>query len=348
MMNRFYQRIISELRMTIRPVFGVADRNGEIVACSDESQTGRMIHGFQMEQDLFVQNGITFRTLPASSANRYAVFVKSTDASASEQASLIASFLKIMTREDEISETQTELLRKILYGQIPEGILHEKLKGMNINDQVGHYAAVVHAVSGYQPRFFHFCDTFLISHDRDFIFLDDERNVILIREDGREDPESFFAQQLKQLESEYGISASAGISKVSMNLLDLPELYRQADLAMKAACACEPAKAVMMSGYLGYAGIIGRLTQEECMEYLEETDPDQIVNDEEMLFTVRKFLENDLNISETAKKLYINRNTLIYRLNKIQKDTGLDLRKFDDAVTFKTALMVRNRQKSGR
>ncbi|MBE6121300.1 MAG: hypothetical protein E7190_01130 [Erysipelotrichaceae bacterium] len=348
MMNRFYQRIISELRMTIRPVFGVADRNGEIVACSDESQIGKTISGFRMEQDLFVQNGITFRTLPASSANRYAVFVYSTESSAAEQASLIASFLKIMMKEDESAETQTELLRKVLYGLIPEGVLYEKLKGININDMVGHYVAVVHALSGYQPRFFHFCDTFLISHDRDFIFLDDERNVILIREDNREDPERLFAQQLKQLESEYGISASAGISTVSTNLLDLPELYREADLAMKAACACDPAKAVMVSGHLGYAGVIGRMLQEECREYLEETDLDLIVNDEEMLFTIRKFLENDLNISETAKKLYINRNTLIYRLNKIQKDTGLDLRKFDDAMTFRTALMVRNHQKSGR
>jgi len=104
----------------------------------------------------------------------------------------------------------------------------------------------------------------------------------------------------------------------------------------------------MVSGHLGYAGVIGRMLQEECREYLEETDLDLIVNDEEMLFTIRKFLENDLNISETAKKLYINRNTLIYRLNKIQKDTGLDLRKFDDAMTFRTALMVRNHQKSGR
>ncbi len=348
MVNRFYQKIISELRMTIRPVFGVADRNGEIVACSDESQTGKVIDGFQMGQDLFAYKGITFRTLPASSANRYAVFVKSTDSSASEQASLIASFLKIMTKEEEISETHTELLRKILYGQIPEGVLYEKLKSININDKVGHYVAAVHSLSGYQPRFFHFCDTFLITHDRDFIFLDDERNVILIREDNREDPETYFVQQLKQLESQYGITASAGISGISMDLLDLPELYRQADLAMKAACACDPAKTVMVSGRLGYAGIIGRLSQEECREYLEETDPELIVNDEEMLFTVRKFLESDLNISETAKKLYINRNTLIYRLNKIQKDTGLDLRKFDDAMTFRTALMVRNHQKCGR
>ena len=348
MVNRFYQRIISELRMTIRPVFGVIDRNGAVIACSDESQIGRTIEGFRMEQDLFEQNGKTFRTLPASSANRYAVFVQSTEPSAQEQASLIASFLTIMMKEDEASESQTEFLRKVLYGQIPEGLLYEKLKRLSINDKVGHYVAVVHSLSAYEPRFYHFCDTFLAAHDKDYIFLDEERNVILIREDSKEDIEKVFLQQLKQLESQYGISASAGISQVSMDLLDLPELYRQAELAMRSACACDPAKTVMMSGHLGYAGVIGRMSQEECRKYLEEIDPDLIAQDEEMLFTVRKFLENDLNISETAKKLYINRNTLIYRLNKIQKDTGLDLRKFDDAMTFKTALMVRNHQNSGR
>ena len=348
MVNRFYQRIISELRMTIRPVFGVVDRTGEIVACSDESKIGRIISGFRMEQDLFVQGEQTFYTLPDSSLSRYAVFVNSTDPSAVPEAGLIAAFLKIMQKEEETSGSRTEFLRKVLYGEIPDGVLYEKLKTLNINDKVGHYIASVHSRSPYQPRFYHFCDAFLTSHDRDFIFLDEDKNVIILREDDGRDPEEMFMKLLKELESQHGIIASAGLSNISMDLMDLPRLYRRAQLAMRAACACDPQKTVMMSSHMGYAGLIGRLTEEECREYLAETDPDTAIQDEEMLFTIRKFLENDLNISETAKKLYINRNTLIYRLNKVEKDTGLDLRKFDDAMTIKTALMVRNHQNSGR
>jgi carbohydrate diacid regulator len=63
--------------------------------------------------------------------------------------------------------------------------------------------------------------------------------------------------------------------------------------------------------------------------------------DQETLFTINKFFENNLNVSETARKLFVHRNTLVYRLEKIKKLTGLDLREFDDAITFKVALMVK-------
>ena len=73
-------------------------------------------------------------------------------------------------------------------------------------------------------------------------------------------------------------------------------------------------------------------------EIFEEKTPDQF--DEETLTTINKFFENNLNVSETSRQLYIHRNTLVYRLDKLQKSTGLDLRVFDDAITFKIALMV--------
>ena len=62
--------------------------------------------------------------------------------------------------------------------------------------------------------------------------------------------------------------------------------------------------------------------------------------DDETILTINKFFENDLNVSETSRQLFVHRNTLVYRLDKLQKSTGLDLRVFEDAITFKIALMV--------
>lgn len=73
-------------------------------------------------------------------------------------------------------------------------------------------------------------------------------------------------------------------------------------------------------------------------EIFPETTPDDF--DEETLLTINKFFENSLNVSETARQLYIHRNTLVYRLDKVHKATGLDLRVFEDAITFEIALMV--------
>ena len=74
-------------------------------------------------------------------------------------------------------------------------------------------------------------------------------------------------------------------------------------------------------------------------EIFDSKSPDDF--DEETLTTINKFFENSLNVSETSRKLFVHRNTLVYRLEKIKKLTGLDLREFEDAIVFKVALMVK-------
>ena len=101
-------------------------------------------------------------------------------------------------------------------------------------------------------------------------------------------------------------------------------------------------KKVVAYSNLGIGRLIYQLPMPLCKmfikEIFEEKTPDQF--DEETLTTINKFFENNLNVSETSRQLYIHRNTLVYRLDKLEKSTGLDLRIFDDAITFKIALMV--------
>ena len=93
---------------------------------------------------------------------------------------------------------------------------------------------------------------------------------------------------------------------------------------------------------LGIGRLIYQLPMPLCKMFIKEIFSDKSPNefDEETLTTINKFFENSLNVSETSRQLYIHRNTLVYRLDKLQKSTGLDLRVFDDAITFKIALMV--------
>lgn len=129
------------------------------------------------------------------------------------------------------------------------------------------------------------------------------------------------------------------------NLLDhLSQSYKEAQLAIDVGRIFYPDLHVISYGNLGIGRLIFQLPHSLCELFLRETfDHDVFATlDEETLTTIRQFFDNNLNISETARQLYIHRNTLVYRIEKLQKTTGLDIRRFDEAMTFKIAMMVNN------
>lgn len=113
-------------------------------------------------------------------------------------------------------------------------------------------------------------------------------------------------------------------------------------MAMDVGKIFDAEKRVISYRHLGIGRLIYQLPTNLCKMFMEEIFGDNLPNqlDEETLTTIHKFFENSLNVSETARQLYIHRNTLVYRIEKLQKETGLDIRNFDDALTFKIALMV--------
>ena len=118
--------------------------------------------------------------------------------------------------------------------------------------------------------------------------------------------------------------------------------YKEAKMALDVGKIFYSSKNVVAYSKLGIGRLIYQLPLPLCRMFIKEIfdgkSPDEF--DEETLTTINKFFENSLNVSETSRQLYIHRNTLVYRLDKLQKSTGLDLRVFEDAITFKIALMV--------
>ena len=105
----------------------------------------------------------------------------------------------------------------------------------------------------------------------------------------------------------------------------------------------DPDKTIVRYDNLGIARLIYLLPTPLCEMFLREGVKKGSIDslDQETLFTIQRFFENNLNVSETSRKLFVHRNTLVYRLEKIKRLTGLDLREFDDAIVFKVALMVK-------
>ena len=118
--------------------------------------------------------------------------------------------------------------------------------------------------------------------------------------------------------------------------------YKEAKMALEVGSIFHSEKNVLSYETLGIGRLIYQLPVNLCKIFVKEvfgdTKPEEI--DEETLTTIHKFFENNLNVSETARQLYIHRNTLVYRMEKLQKLIGLDMRIFDDAVTFKIVMMV--------
>ena len=133
-----------------------------------------------------------------------------------------------------------------------------------------------------------------------------------------------------------------GMSRVAANINELNNSYKEAQIAIEVGKVFSEEKNVLSYDNLGIGRLIYQLPIKLCELFLEEVfkKGDLTTLDEETVLTINKFFENDLNVSETSRQLFVHRNTLVYRLEKIYKLTGLDLRKFDQAIVFKVAMMV--------
>ena len=182
---------------------------------------------------------------------------------------------------------------------------------------------------------------------KDFITAVDEKNIIVVKEltdkDGNRELEKMAKDMLDTLHSEVGEEQiRIAYGTIVNDIKEVSKSYKEAKLALDVGKIFFDEKDIVAFTTLGIGRLIYQLPIPLCKMFIKEIfegkSPDDF--DEETLTTINKFFENSLNVSETSRQLYIHRNTLVYRLDKLQKSTGLDLRVFEDAITFKIALMV--------
>lgn len=185
----------------------------------------------------------------------------------------------------------------------------------------------------------------------DYLTAVDENNIILIKNlegDASQEAMASVANTIVDMMStEAMINVRVSYGTVVQELKDVSKSYKEAKMAMDVGKIFYEEKTVAAYGSLGIGRLIYQLPVNLCKMFIEEIFGDNIPTDldEETLNTLNKFFENNLNVSETARQLYVHRNTLVYRIERIQENTGLNLRNFDDALTFKIALMVANYMK---
>ena len=184
------------------------------------------------------------------------------------------------------------------------------------------------------------------SHTKDFITAVDEQSIILVQELREQDDYEEVEQTAKMLRDMLNTEAMSSVriayGTIVNEIRQVSRSYKEAKMALDVGKIFYMEKSIIAYNTLGIGRLIYQLPVPLCQMFMKEvfteTMPDSF--DEETLTTISKFFENNLNVSETARQRYIHRNTLVYRLEKLQKSTGLDIRKFDDALTFKIAMMV--------
>ena len=181
---------------------------------------------------------------------------------------------------------------------------------------------------------------------RDFITAVDEKNIIVVKElganDGYPEMDKTAHEILDLLKSEGEENVRIAYGTIVNDIKEVSKSYKEAKLALDVGKIFFDDRSIIAYSELGIGRLIYQLPIPLCKLFIKEIfdgkSPDDF--DEETLTTINKFFENSLNVSETSRQLFIHRNTLVYRLDKLQKGTGLDLRVFEDAITFKIALMV--------
>ena len=180
---------------------------------------------------------------------------------------------------------------------------------------------------------------------KDFVTAVDEKNIIVVKE--LSDNESYddlkkTAEVILNLFRSDSSGVHISYGTVVNELKEVSKSYKEARMALDVGKIFFEEQNIIAYSQLGIGRLIYQLPIPLCKMFIKEIfdgrSPDDF--DEEILTTINKFFENSLNVSETSRQLYIHRNTLVYRLDKLQKSTGLDLRVFEDAITFKIALMV--------
>ncbi len=186
---------------------------------------------------------------------------------------------------------------------------------------------------------------------KDFLTAVDEKNIIYVKEfeDGEDEEQADSTAQmiLDMLNSEAMSSVRVAYGTIVSDIQQVSRSYKEARMALDVGRIFYPQQFIHSYSKLGIGRLIFQLPRGLCEMFIEESfrgqKPDEL--DKETLDTINKFFDNSLNVSETARQLFVHRNTLVYRLEKLQKSTGLDIRLFDDALTFKIAMMVTNYMK---
>ena len=348
MSNRLFQGVIHQMKDAIDRTFGVIDENFTVIACSELGRIGENVDAFAVpSSDVYVNSGFTFKSLGTTQGANYIVFVEGDDVIASKYVAVLAvSFANIKFYYDEKYD-RSNFIKNVILDNILPGDIYLKSRELRFNSDVSRVCMLIKVTNQTDVSAYDVVQNLFPDKNKDFVININETDIALVKEirsniDPR-DIDKLAGSIVDTLSSEFYTHCVVGIGTVVDSIKDLARSFKEAQIALEVGKVFDTEKTIVSYNNLGIARLIYQLPTTLCEMFLKEVFKRGSIEslDHETLFTIQRFFENNLNVSETSRKLFVHRNTLVYRLEKIKKITGLDLREFEDAIVFKVALMVK-------
>lgn len=355
MAARLFQSILLEIKNKIPFILGIVDGTGNIVSCTELRYIGENVEAaeefFRSGDEEAEYNGYTFRKLDGyENGAEYAVFAGESGQSASIACNITAIAISNSKSLYDEKHDKATFIKKIILDNILPGDIYIKSREMQFQSDAKRVAYLIHMEQKQDIAAMDMLQKLFPDRQRDFAITINENEVVLVKELKSSDPKEIVkvGKQIDAAVTEMGIPHMIGIGSVAMQLKDIARSFKEAQVAVEIGKVFDENITMMSYENLGIGRLIYQLPTTLCEMFLSEVFKKGSVEalDEETLFTIQKFFENNLNVSETSRKLFVHRNTLVYRLEKIKKLTGLDLREFDNAIVLKVALMVKQYLKS--
>ncbi|MBQ4087194.1 MAG: helix-turn-helix domain-containing protein [Clostridia bacterium] len=347
MLSEVFQPVLDQMRGITHKSMGVVNNTSVLVSYVGEpvgdDEAFSMISSVQGNGRPFICNGYSCVAIGTRNIMEFVVYVKGTDPEEQKLSALLAisiSNLQIhcADRYDKIS-----YLKSVLQGNVLPGDINLRSGELQIDADVSRVVFIVQ-IPGNETGVVQLMQNMF--PEQDFIINIDNKNIVLIKSiapgSGSDFAEKIAKSIVETINSELMLKVFVGIGTPVDTINDISRSYSEARLAIEIGRVFEGDKYILSYDELGIGRLIYQLPSKLCELFLDEIfKKDGLeVLDDETLQTIDKFFENNLNVSETSRQLFVHRNTLVYRLDKIERLTGLDLRKFDDAVVFKVAVLV--------
>ena len=339
------------MKEAIDRVIGVIDENGVIIACSDLVKIGEIRQGVREElayaSEIVTSGGYTYRPIGVGTKTEYIAFIEGEDKYAEKTSKLLSIALSNIKNLYDEKYDKGSFVKNIILDNILPSDIYIKSKELHFNTDETRIVFLIKFFGKTDMMPFEMLQNMFPDKTRDYVISVGEHDIVLVKDikpdTDSKDIEKMATNIADTISTEFYTKVSIGISSTVDNIKDLARAYKEAQVALDVGKVFETEKNIISYENLGIGRLIYQLPTTLCEMFLQEVFKKGSLEslDRETLMTIQSFFENNLNVSETSRKLFVHRNTLVYRLDKIRKLTGLDLREFEHAITFKVALMVK-------
>lgn len=350
MISKAFQNIITQMSDVFPKKFGIADSQGLVLAYTGSEPSkdimDDLVYAATNSDKILYKDGYTVRVMSNKPYAEYVVYVEGTDEVSKYCCNAIAVAANNVRHYYDEKYDKTNFMQNIIFDNLLSFDLHQKARELHVDIDVPRAVFYIKRQGSGETGIYEVIRNMFPDKERDFVINIDSNNIVLIKELKEvitsAELEVMADQILATVNSETMMRVLIGLSTVAENIDELNNSYKEAQIALEVGKVFDEEKNILNYDSLGIGRLIYQLPIKLCELFLKEVfkKGDISTLDDETILTINKFFENDLNVSETSRQLFVHRNTLVYRLEKIMKLTGLDLRKFDQAIVFKVAMMV--------